>query len=85
MIKFLDLYRLNKKYESEFNSKFRGDILVRIKLAIPKNLNEEQISFLDKYKNIFTPAPMQRENPIKGIMYFFLGIIILINKHRFNK
>lgn len=47
------ILRLPGKGIPEFNSEFRGDILVRIKLVIPKNLNEEQISFLDKYKNVF--------------------------------
>jgi len=31
----------------------------------------------DKYKNIFTPAPINIENPIRGSKYFFGGIIIL--------
>jgi molecular chaperone DnaJ len=47
------ILRLAGKGIPEFNSDYRGDILVRIKLNIPKNLNEHQIEFLDKYKNIF--------------------------------
>ena len=47
------ILRLPGKGVPEFNSDYRGDILVRIKLNIPKNLTDEQISFLDKYKKIF--------------------------------
>jgi molecular chaperone DnaJ len=47
------ILRLAGKGVPEFNSEFRGDILVRIKLNIPKNLTGEQIDFLDKYKNVF--------------------------------
>ena len=47
--------------------------------------NETEL--IDRYKNIFTPAPIQIENPIKGNMYFFSGIIILQkgNKHKKTK
>ena len=31
----------------------------------------------DKYKNIFTPAPINIENPIRGRKYFFGGTFIL--------
>ena len=31
----------------------------------------------DKYKNIFTPAPMHIEKPRSGRKYFLLGIVIL--------
>ena len=41
----------------------------------------------DKYKNIFTPAPIHIENPIKGNKNFFSGIVILQNgiKHKKTK
>ena len=47
--------------------------------------NETEL--IDRYKNIFTPAPIQIENPIKGNIYFFSGIIILQkgNKHKKTK
>ena len=42
-------------------------------------------ALMDRYKNIFTPAPIQRENPIKGRKYFFSGIIILQNGNKHKK
>ena len=42
-------------------------------------------ALIDKYKNIFTPPPIQRENPIKGRIYFFLGILILQNGNKHKK
>jgi molecular chaperone DnaJ len=48
------IFRLQGKGIPEFNhSDFRGDILVRISLKVPKNLNQEQLDFLDKYSEIF--------------------------------
>jgi len=48
------ILRLAGKGIQEFNSDFRGDILVRLKLKIPQDLNETQIQFLSKYKKIFS-------------------------------
>ena len=42
-------------------------------------------AFIDRYKNILTPAPIHNENPIKGNRYFFSGIIILQNGIRHKK
>ena len=42
-------------------------------------------ALIERYKNIFTPAPIQIENPIKENIYFFLGIIILQNGNRHKK
>ena len=42
-------------------------------------------AFIDKYKNIFTPAPIQIEKPMRGNIYFFLGIIILQNGNKHKK
>ena len=42
-------------------------------------------ALIDRYKNIFTPAPIQRENPIKGNIYFFLGTTILQNGNKHKK
>ena len=42
-------------------------------------------ALIDRYKNIFTPAPMHIENPIKGKKYFFSGIDILQNGNRHKK
>jgi molecular chaperone DnaJ len=47
------ILRLAGKGIPEFNSEFRGDILVRLKLKIPKELNETQLEFLSTYKKIF--------------------------------
>jgi len=47
------ILRLAGKGIPEFNSDFRGDILVRLKLKIPKELNETQRDFLSTYKKIF--------------------------------
>ena len=43
-----------------------------------------ETALIDKYKNIFTPAPIHNENPINGSTYFFSGIFILQNgiKHK---
>jgi molecular chaperone DnaJ len=49
------ILRLAGKGIPEFNSEFRGDILVRLKLKIPKELNETQLEFLSTYKKIFLP------------------------------
>ena len=40
---------------------------------------------IERYKNIFTPAPIQIENPIKGNIYFFSGMIILQNGNKHKK
>ena len=40
---------------------------------------------MERYKNIFTPAPIQIENPIKGNIYFFSGTIILQKGNRHKK
>ena len=42
-------------------------------------------ALIDKYKNIFTPAPIQIEKPMRGNIYFFLGIIILQNGNKHKK
>ena len=42
-------------------------------------------ALMDRYKNIFTPAPIQREKPIKGSKYFLLGIVILQNGNKHKK
>jgi len=44
-------------------------------------------ALIERYKNIFTPAPIQIENPIRGNIYFFSGIVILQNgnKHKNTK
>jgi len=47
------ILRLAGKGIPEFNSEFRGDILIRLKLKIPKELNETQLKFLSTYKKIF--------------------------------
>lgn len=47
------ILRLAGKGIPEFNSEFRGDILIRLKLKIPKELNETQLEFLSTYKKIF--------------------------------
>ncbi len=43
-----------------------------------------EAAFKDKYKNIFTPAPMHIENPRRGKKYFFGGTLRLLNgiKHK---
>ena len=47
------IFRLAGKGVPEFNSDFRGDLLVRISLKVPRNITEEQSEFLKKYKKIF--------------------------------
>jgi len=47
------ILRLAGKGVPEFNTDFRGDLLVRIKLLIPKELDETQREFLATYKKIF--------------------------------
>jgi molecular chaperone DnaJ len=47
------IFRLAGKGIPEFNSDFCGDILVRISLKIPKNLNSDQAKFLNTYKEAF--------------------------------
>ena len=34
-------------------------------------------AFTDKYKNRFTPTPIENEKAIRGNKYFLLGILIL--------
>ena len=40
---------------------------------------------IDKYKNIFTPAPMHTENPNRGKKYFFGGIFSWQNGSKHKK
>jgi molecular chaperone DnaJ len=47
------IFRLVGKGIPEFNTDFYGDILVRINVKIPTDLNVEQQEFLDKYSKIF--------------------------------
>lgn len=48
------IFRLQGKGIPEFNySEFRGDIMVRIGLKVPKNLTDDQLDFLKKYSEIF--------------------------------
>jgi hypothetical protein len=42
-------------------------------------------TFKDKYKNIFTPAPIQIPNPINGIINFLDGISNLLNGSKHKK
>tara|TARA_Y100000389_G_scaffold25969_1_gene22434 strand:+ start:524 stop:856 length:333 start_codon:yes stop_codon:yes gene_type:complete len=61
---------------------FRNKELINIENGIDNcapiviGANNETVS-IDKYKNMFTPAPIHIENPINGKIYLFSGIIIL--------
>lgn len=44
------IFRLVGKGVPEFNNDFFGDILVRINVKVPTELNEEQKTLIDKYK-----------------------------------
>jgi DnaJ-class molecular chaperone len=47
------IFRLAGKGVPEFNSTYRGDILVKVGIKVPKNLSPEQQEFIENYKDKF--------------------------------
>jgi len=47
------IFRLAGKGVPEFNSDYRGDILVKVGVNVPSNLSPDQQEFIEKYKEIF--------------------------------
>lgn len=47
------IFRIQGKGVPEFNTDFKGDILVKIGVDIPSLLNEEQRQYIEKYNTIF--------------------------------
>lgn len=47
------IFRLGGKGVPEFNSNYRGDILVKMGIKVPKNLTPEQIEFIESYEENF--------------------------------
>ena len=47
------IFRVAGKGVPEFNTDFRGDILVKIGISVPSNLSQEQKEFIEQYNKLF--------------------------------
>lgn len=47
------IFRVAGKGVPEFNTDFRGDILVKVGISVPTNLSQEQMEFIEQYKQLF--------------------------------